>query len=62
MSKDDIENLPGIATTEWGIRGPWGDNAAEDYEAARRGADNMRGCGHDASIIWRGVTQWQSQA
>lgn len=51
--------MPGIVATEWGVRSPWGDGASTDCEAARVTVKNMREAGHEASVIWRGVTEWQ---
>lgn len=44
--------------TEWGVQSPWGCTPAESREVAEGVASNMREGGHDASIIWRGVTEW----
>jgi hypothetical protein len=45
-------------STEWGVKSPWGLDAAKDRDTAANIARNMRDAGHDASIIWRGVTEW----
>jgi len=44
--------------TEWGVSSPWGFNPSDDYVAAAAVVRNMRAAGHDASIVWRGVTPW----
>lgn len=44
--------------TEWGVNSPWGCSASESYQNAYVQVRNMREAGHEASIIWRGVTEW----
>ena len=50
-----------IVTTEWGTRTPWGDSATKDRETAEGIVKNMKSAGHDAEVIWRGVTAWVPQ-
>lgn len=45
-------------STEWGVLSPWGANPSKSYSDAFSIVRNMREAGHDASIIWRGVTEW----
>jgi hypothetical protein len=47
--------------TEWGVLSPWGCNAAKDREAASIIAGNMQSAGHEASVVWRGVTAWHHE-
>jgi len=47
-----------VVSTEWGVRSPWGDDAAKDKDTADTIVKNMRSGGHDAEVIWRGVTPW----
>jgi len=44
--------------TEWGVKSPWGCDASKDRDAAELVAKNMRAAGLDATVIWRGVTEW----
>lgn len=44
--------------TEWGVKSPWGCHMAASRDAALTTAANMREAGHEASVIWRGVTEW----
>jgi hypothetical protein len=44
--------------TEWGVKSPWGCNPATSQESAARIVHNMRDAGHEAAIVWRGVTDW----
>ncbi len=45
-------------TTQWGVKSTWGCSAAGSYQEAVKQVVNMRAAGHEASIIWRGVTEW----
>lgn len=45
--------------TEWGVKDPWGTHAVERLDVAITIASNMRAAGHDARVVWRGVTDWQ---
>ena len=53
-----MSNNGHYASTEWGVISPWGTHPASDREAATTTARNMRTAGHDARIVWRGVTNW----
>jgi hypothetical protein len=44
--------------TEWGVKSPWGCDAVKDRAMAATIVANMRDGGHEASIVWRGVTEW----
>ncbi|AXH44420.1 hypothetical protein PP356_gp40 [Arthrobacter phage MargaretKali] len=44
--------------TEWGVLSPWGCNPSKSRETAEAVAANMRKAGHEASVVWRGVTEW----
>lgn len=44
--------------TEWGVKSPWGCDASKDRETAESVAGNMRDAGHEATVVWRGVTEW----
>lgn len=57
-----VPAMPGLVRTEWGVRTPeWGTSSARDLAAAETIAQNMRGAGHDASVV-PGVTEWQSDS
>jgi len=45
-------------STEWGVKSPWGCERVASYEMAVTIAANMRTAGHEASIVWRGITPW----
>ena len=45
-------------TTEWGVKSPWGLDSSKSLEIAENVAANMQEAGHEASVIWRGVTAW----
>lgn len=47
-----------IVSTQWGVRSPWGDDAAKDKDTAQTIVKNMKSAGHDAEVVWRGVTPW----
>lgn len=48
-------------STEWGVKDPWGMHpVAEGFEKSRQMVKNMRQAGHQAQIIWRGVTRWMA--
>lgn len=44
--------------TQWGVKSTWGCSAAGSREDAAKQVENMLAAGHEASIIWRGVTEW----
>ena len=45
-------------STEWGVKSPWGFTIAASQKEAEAVVHNMRLGGHDASVVWRGVTAW----
>lgn len=47
--------------TEWGVSSPWGFSTATDRTEAAAVVRNMRAGGHNASIVWRGVTPWHHE-
>lgn len=53
-------DLAGVVKTEWGVRDKLGVHAAESDSAARTIVGNMRKeFDPEASVVWRGVTEWQ---
>lgn len=44
--------------TEWGVKSAWGCAASVNRETAATVVRNMKEAGHEASLIWRGVTAW----
>lgn len=53
-------DLAGVVKTEWGVRDKLGVRAAESDSAARTIVGNMRKeFDPEASVVWRGVTEWQ---
>ena len=48
--------------TEWGVA--WslpeshGTDALRDRQTAERMVKNMKSAGHEARIVWRGITPW----
>lgn len=53
-------DLAGLVKTEWGVRDKLGVRAAESDSAARTIVGNMRKeFDPEASVVWRGVTEWQ---
>jgi hypothetical protein len=59
----DTERMPAMSdfATEWGVKSPWGLDAAKDRDTAATIVANMRSGGHEASVIWRGVTEWHHE-
>lgn len=53
--------MPEHVTTEWGVNSPWGFHPTADQAAARRTVHNMREAGHEATVVWRGITAWQEE-
>jgi len=55
MSNDEF-------TTEWGVA--WslpeanGTDAAKTRAVAQRTVDSMKAAGHEARVVWRGITPW----
>lgn len=47
-----------IVSTEWGVRSKWGDSDVGSKEDAQKIVKNMKSAGHDAEVVWRGVTPW----
>jgi hypothetical protein len=47
--------------TQWGYECPWGRFSAEDRETAEMVVENMRSSGSEATLIWRGITDWQME-
>lgn len=45
--------------TEWGVHSPWGKNPAISQRSAQTMVKNMKFSGYKASVVWRGVTDWQ---
>lgn len=48
--------------TEWGVKSKWGLDASKDRETAESVVTNLRAAGHEACVIWRGVTEWHNTA
>lgn len=48
--------------TEWGVDSPFGGpGAVSDLASAETMVKNMRKAGHEAKVVWRGVTDWQDK-
>lgn len=45
--------------TEWGIQTAWGQDSVASLESAESIKRNMEEAGLHATVIWRGITDWQ---
>lgn len=51
--------------TEWGVDSSWGTDGIRGSETAHGTAleiaSNIRSAGHEAHVVWRGVTGWHKE-
>jgi hypothetical protein len=45
--------------TEWGVHSPWGKDPSISQGSAQTMVKNLKFSGYEASVVWRGVTDWQ---